>query len=413
MKLLVYGVNYSPELVGIAKYTTEMSEWFAQRGDDVEVIAGMPYYPEWKLRENFPKFYYQSVELNAVNVTRCPHWVPKSPSGVKRIIHLGSFAMSSIFPLLRTFFFNKPDVVLIIVPTIFCAPFLLVLAKIFHVKSIIHVQDFEVDAAFSIGFLKSKSLRRFAHAFESYLLSSFDLVTSISGKMLQFAKEKARAHPQFFLFRNWVELPIFYQESEIEDYKVSLGIPLGKKIAMYSGNMGAKQGLDRLVDLAFSFREKSDLHFVFCGEGPEKKCIIERCSSLNNVTFLTFQPGELLPKFLQLADVHLLPQKADIADLVMPSKLNGIFASGKPVIATSVKGTELYDVVNGRGVVIDPTDSEGFSMALSQLLRDEHRAYTLGRFGRQYAEENLEKEKVLSAFRQEISHLLVSGKRSI
>lgn len=94
MKILVYGINYSPELTGIGKYTGEMVAWMAQEGHEVRVITAPPYYPQWKVGERYSAWRYRWEEGEAT-VWRCPLYVPKQPSTLKRLLHLGSFALSS------------------------------------------------------------------------------------------------------------------------------------------------------------------------------------------------------------------------------------------------------------------------------------------------------------------------------
>lgn len=94
MKILVYGINYSPELTGIGKYTGEMVEWLAAQGHEVRVITAPPYYPQWQVGENYSARRYKREE-GAATVWRCPLYVPKQPSTLKRLLHLGSFAVSS------------------------------------------------------------------------------------------------------------------------------------------------------------------------------------------------------------------------------------------------------------------------------------------------------------------------------
>ena len=99
MKILVYGINYSPELTGIGKYTGEMVEWMVQQGHEVRVITAPPYYPEWQVGAKYSSWRYRRENGDAT-VWRCPLYVPKQPSTLKRLIHLGSFAFSSFFPLM-------------------------------------------------------------------------------------------------------------------------------------------------------------------------------------------------------------------------------------------------------------------------------------------------------------------------
>ena len=114
MKILFYGINYAPELTGIGKYTGEMAEWFAAQGHEVRVITAPPYYPAWKVSEGYSNS-YTTEKLNNVTVLRTPLWVPHQPSGLKRLIHLASFALSSL-PVLFKQWFWKPDVVWVVEP---------------------------------------------------------------------------------------------------------------------------------------------------------------------------------------------------------------------------------------------------------------------------------------------------------
>src|SRR4030095_13848610 len=94
MKIAVYGINYSPELTGIGKYTGEMATWFAEQGHEVHVITAMPYYPEWKVHEKYKRKLWFSEYIKGVKVFRCPLYVPKKITPLRRIIHEFSFLLS-------------------------------------------------------------------------------------------------------------------------------------------------------------------------------------------------------------------------------------------------------------------------------------------------------------------------------
>jgi len=95
MKIIFYGLNYAPELTGIGKYSDEMAECLVEQGHEVRVVTAPPYYPEWKVSKGYASNWYAKENINGVEVWRCPLYVPVSPSGLKRIIHLASFALSS------------------------------------------------------------------------------------------------------------------------------------------------------------------------------------------------------------------------------------------------------------------------------------------------------------------------------
>ena len=149
MKILVYGINYAPELTGIGKYSGEMVAWMAQQGHEVRVITAPPYYPEWAVAKPYSRWRYRR-EVGAATVWRCPLYVPKQPSTVKRLIHLTSFAVSSFFPLLAQRSW-KPDCIIGVVPTLFCTPGMRLLAKFTGARTLLHIQDYEVDAMLGLG----------------------------------------------------------------------------------------------------------------------------------------------------------------------------------------------------------------------------------------------------------------------
>src|SRR6266576_4194403 len=163
MRVLICGINFAPEPVGIGKYTGEMAEWLAGRGHEVRVVTAIPHNPWWRVPPGFRAWRYtreQSFQVSPlresrsqrtsaarVDVFRCPLWVPKSPSGLRRLCHLASFGLSSLPTTLwqRTW---RPDLVFVVEPTLFCSLQALLVAAWSGAKTWLHIQDFEVDAAF-------------------------------------------------------------------------------------------------------------------------------------------------------------------------------------------------------------------------------------------------------------------------
>jgi len=118
--------------------------------------------------------------------------------------------------------------------------------------------------------------------------------------------------------------------------------------------------------------------------------------------WLPLQPEERLNAFLNLADIHLLPQKEDAADLVMPSKLTGMLASGRPVNTTARPSTQVAQVVERAGLVVEPGCLPCIVSAIRRLGDDEPERRQLGAAARQYAIDVLERERVLRGFEQQL-----------
>ena len=405
MKILINGLNYFPELTGIGKYTGELAEWLAARGHEVRVVTAPPYYPEWRVGAGFAARRYGSEMRNGVKVWRCPLYVPALPTGAKRIVHLASFALSSL-PIILGLFIWRPDLVLVIEPPFFCAPAAWLVACLTGAEAWLHIQDFELDAAFELGLLQSASLRKLANAFERWWLRRFDRVSTISSRMLERLCQKGVEKTRQVFFPNWVDTDDIYPLERPSIFRQEIGIVEQQIVALYAGNMGQKQGLDIIVEAAKRLREKENICFVLCGQGAAYQHLRDLARGMKTIYWLPLQPVERLNELLNLADIHLLPQRADAADLVMPSKLTGMLASGRPVLATASAGTQVAEVVNDAGVVVPPGDSEKFSLALQELAEDAEMRKRLGAAARRYAVKHLKKEVVLGDFEQEVLKLL-------
>lgn len=404
MKILLSSLNYSPELTGIGKYSGEMAEWLVARGHNVRVVTAPPYYPDWCIGAGYSGSFYHVETIAGVTVFRCPLWVPPKPSGLKRLIHLASFALTSLPMMLRHVFW-KPHVVWMVAPAFFCAPGTWLTARLCGAPAWLHVQDYEVDAAFDLGLLKGKFLRRMVLALERSMFRRFDVVSTISQRMLERAAAKGVSSNRLVSFPNWVDISSVRPDMRCEAYRAELGIAPDVVMALYSGNMGGKQGLEILAEAARELQDVSGLHFVFCGNGAGRADLMALCAGLPNVHFLDLQPLEKLGTLLASADIHLLPQRADAADLVMPSKLTGMLASGRAVVATAHAGTEVATVVEDCGLVVPPEDVKAFAGAVEALATNAALRDRLGRNGRAYAEQNLDKDAVLGRFEDELFKL--------
>ncbi|WP_373974910.1 glycosyltransferase WbuB [Chitinibacter sp. SCUT-21] len=397
MKILIHGINYAPEMTGIGKYTGEMAEWLAAQGHQVRVVTAPPYYPHWQVAEGYSATRYVKEDLHGIMVYRCPLWVPEIVNGAKRIVHLKSFALSSLPVMLKQVFW-RPDVVWVAAPALSCAPNAWLVARLSGAQCAVHIQDYEVDAAFQLGLLKNPLMRRFALWAERVLLRRFDVVSTISGRMVDLAKAKGVDAAKVVFFPNWVKLPPASIVQHRSSYRDELALADDTVVALYSGNMGAKQGLEVMAETARLLQDKSQIQFVFCGQGAGRAGLEALCAGLPNVRFIDLQPFERLPDLLALADIHLLPQKADAADLVMPSKLTGMLASGRAVVATALPGTELASVVKDCGLVVDPENAPAMAAAVAQLANDARLRASLGAVGRAYAERNLDQDQILNRY---------------
>lgn len=302
-----------------------------------------------------------------VDITRVPHYVPRNPSGAKRLLHHASFALSALVPALSRAIAWRPDVVLTIAPSLIAAPIARMAAALCGARSWLHIQDFELEAAFAMGLLKDgKRAGWLARWLEAKVLGAFDSVSAVSPQMCRKLAEKGVAAERIAEFRNWADIEAIRPMHEPSPYRAEWNITT-QKVALYSGAIANKQGIEIVVEAARLLRNQKDLTFVICGEGPNRASLERQAIGLDNIQFHDLQPQERFNALLGLADIHLLPQVATAADLMLPSKLTGILASGRPVVATADKGTGLAIEVEGCGLVTPPGDAAAFAGAIMQL----------------------------------------------
>jgi colanic acid biosynthesis glycosyl transferase WcaI len=238
---------------------------------------------------------------------------------------------------------------------------------------------------------------RMAFLIERIILRRFDLVSAISQKMLDAITRKGVDRGHSALFTNWVNTSEIFPLGVPSRYRRELGIAPERCVVMYSGSMGAKQGLDTVLAAARLFEKdgpQSPL-FVFAGEGHARKKLEADAGSLSNTLFMPVVPQEKYNEFLNLADIHLLPQKTEAADLVLPSKLCAMLATGRPVIATVASGTQIARIIGPAGLIVPPEDPEALTSAIRELAGDAARRKTMGDAALAVAQRRFEIENVL------------------
>jgi colanic acid biosynthesis glycosyl transferase WcaI len=330
---------------------------------------------------------YRNETINGISVTRAPIYVPDKPTGTKRLLHHASFALTSLWPVLSSATRWRPDVVFSVAPSLMSAAFSAWIARRIGALSWLHLQDFEIDAAFDLGLLANKRLRAPMVAVERKILRSFDYVSTISPQMMERLAAKGVDEERTKEVRNWTDIhKIASGKMNPHFRKDQLDLDKRHFVCLYSGTMSNKQGLDLIVDAARALdNPDSNIRFVLCGEGPHKTWLERLASGLTNVQFLGLQHGESFAELLHAADVHLIPQKAEAADLVLPSKLGGILASGKPVIVMARQGTGLAEEVEKAGIVVAPGNTERLTAAICALANDPALCTSFGEVARRTA----------------------------
>lgn len=403
MKVLVIGLNYAPEPVGIGPYTAGMAAALAEAGHAVTVLCANPYYPGWSVSPAYRGWRKRRSTENGVRVVRLPIYVPCQPDGPRRLLHHLSFAAALCPAVLAEAYRGRPDVVIGIAPSLLSTVVARMAARLLGARLWLHVQDFEVGAAFATGLLASKgALSRVARAFERWSLRA-DRTSTISPQMCAGLMRRGVPAERIVEFRNWTFIDA-REPAAAGTYRQEWRIER-PHVAVYAGTLANKQGIELVIAAARHLQHRRDLAFVICGEGPRREALMAAAAGLDNVSFHPLQPRGRLAELLALASVHLLPQIAGAADLLLPSKLTNMLASGRPIVAAAAPGTGLAREIDGCGLVVPPGEAVRFAEAIETLIDDAALRSQLGQAARARAEERWSRTPILARFERQLCEL--------
>ena len=408
MNVLILGINYAPEMVGIGPYTAGMAQHLASAGHAVTVVCAKPYYPQWKVNPAYSGSGQRVSFEEGVRVVRVPTYVPSRPNGARRLAHHASFALRAQLAMIAETRRSRPDVVIGIAPSLMSIVAARDAARRTGAKLWLHIQDFEVEAAFATGLLRDRGVvADAARKFEKWVVTA-DRVSTISPQMCGKLIEKGVPRDRVVEFRNWANIDEVVPLEGPSPYRTEWGVDR-PHVAIYSGNIANKQGIEIVVEAARLLRHRRDLAFVVCGEGPNRARLVEQSAGLDNIRFYDLQPRERLSDLLGMASLHLLPQIAGAADLVLPSKLTNMLASGRPVVATAVPGTGIAAEIEGCGLITPPGDVVTFSAAIERFLDDSLLRQTAGKTARERGVERWSRTSILARFEAQLLTMAGSG----
>ncbi len=390
-RVIIWGINYAPEVVGIAVYTTGLAQFLQESGLDVTVVSAFRYYPEWNLQETCPL--YASDRVAGVRIERCLLYVPRTPNVLRRIAHEMSFAVSSFVRLL---FLPRADVYIVISPPLVLGFFAAVISLIKSSKFILHVQDLQPDASAALGMLKQGLFYKCLKLLEKLSYSRATIVTCISDQMREKISLTTTPPEKVFVFPNWTQ-----ELTPQTGWKMTANIEPDKFVVSYSGNMGFKQGLDIIVEAARQLSHRLDIVFVLGGDGSQKASLMKLAQGYNleNVIFQGLLDENMHTAMLCETDVFVVPQKPGSGAIFFPSKLLKALFLGRPVITNADTTSALHQALleGGFGLIVSPTDTAAFARAIEDLCTNKQLRQQLGKKGIAYAE-RFRCEKVLPQF---------------
>ena len=413
MRILFHALHYGPDPGGAGPFNSQLGAWLVERGHEVTVISTPPHYPQWEVAEAYRGRGAVHEVIDGVDVHRVPLYVPSAEElGARtRILHETSFNVSSLRRLVPELF-TRPgyDLVLSICPPLQTAVSGLSYARARRIPFVFFLHDLQVDQAVDLGMIRNPRAVRAMYAIERSILRRSSLVATHTPEMRRRVIAKGVDERDTVLLPTWADTDTITPAERDNDFRRELGVDLDTTLVLYAGGMGEKHGLDTVLEAAHELDDRTDIEFVLIGAGP-KRAELEAAAArmqLHHLRFWPLQPLDRMPEILAAGDVHLVIQKGDAADLMMPAKLTSILAAGRASVGTAVPGTAVAEVLEGEGagVVVAPDDPAALAAGIARLAADPDLRTRLGEGARSYAERVLSRDVVLGAFERRLLELL-------
>ena len=351
MHIRVYCHLHRPDSAGGASVFTDFVEGLAGRGHDVELMTAVPHYPTWSNTSGVSLWRRHRSRMDGVDVTRHGFIIPRTPSQpLWRAAGEGSYALS----LTRSIYRNgAPDAIVAFVPMLASAVAARLDARKHDAPLWINVQDLSGRAA--AGY--SRGLGAALTRIEDRLLSSAELVTTIAPTMTE--QLAGIQGPEITTFPNWLHSRAAEQFAHVSDENDEPNDRRRPVRLLYAGNIGRKQGLDRIIEtLATTSRP---FEFEVCGTGagaPE----VDRVFPADDPRFRR-RPFLDEPEFLERlrwCDVFVVPELPSNGPSFLPSKLLPSIAAGTPILSVVGDNSALLDELTvhqtGRTISWDEVD---------------------------------------------------------
>ncbi len=399
MRIIIYSYNYHPEPIGIAPLMTELAEGLVQRGHEVRVVTGMPNYPERQIYPSYRGKLYTTELRNGVVIQRSYVLVRPRPNLLERVVLDASFVVSSFIHALRG---KRPDVVFLTSPPLPIAVPAALLGWLHRCPVILNLQDIIPEAAIHVGLLSNKKLIWVFEGLEKFAYRTATKISIIADQFADNLIRKGVSPEKLVIIPNWVDTNFIFPMSQDNNYFRTAHKLEGKFVFMYSGNIGLTQGLETFVRAAKLLVNLSELMVVVVGEEKAIGRLQKFAQELGatNVICVPFQPRNLLPQMLAAMDVGLVLQKQNVIAFNMPSKIQPILASGRPIIASVPLNGTAAEVVrsSGGGLVVPPEDVNALAGAMVNLYKNRQQAAELGNCGREYALKHFSFEQALDNY---------------
>ncbi len=391
MRLLFLCPHFEPDLhAATGEVMTRLVHGLAERGHEVDVVTSLPWYHHHRVDPGWTGRPWRRQRTDHGTIVRVWPFPTDKTNVPARAVAFGGFTGLATAAALTL---RRPDAVLGMSPPIFLGDAAWAVARRWRVPFVFNVQDIFPDVAVELGALTNPRVIRFAQSHERSVYNRADAVTVLSQDQAANVSAKTDDPTKVRIIHNFVDLDRVSAGDRQTPYREKHGLG-DRLVVMYSGNVGLSQSFDLVRHAADHFADRDDIRFVINGEGAARSLVDEWARSRPNVIVSDFVPREQVSEVLGAADLHLILLKRGLSRSSTPSKLYGILASGRPLLASIDEGSEVANIVAeaDAGRSVSPDEPADFVAALEDLLADRAALQAAGVRAREYVERCLTPE---------------------
>ena len=413
MRIVVICPHFAPDTAPTGTVMTRIVTELAGRGHELHVVTSLPWYRRHAVEDGWQGRLVRRERTEWGSISRI-HPFPAADKAnlLRRAIAFIAFSLIAL-PVALTAG-GRPrrvDAVLSMSPPLTLGGVGALVARARSGRAVFNIQDVFPDAAVRTGAITNRRIIALAERLERLTYRLSDAVTVLSGDLLDnlTAKVPADRREHIEVITNFVDTDLITPGPSDNDYRREHD--LTGIVAMYAGNVGFSQSLDTVVEAA---RRLPDITFVINGDGAARERLEREAAELANLVLIGYQPAERLPEVLAAADIHLVPLRAGLGSVSVPSKTYTALAAARPVIAAVDPGTAIAQLIAdaGCGIAVAPDDADALVAAIAELAADPERCRHLGEAGRAWVVDHASPAAVGEAYERVLSGRPVNPRSS-
>jgi colanic acid biosynthesis glycosyl transferase WcaI len=414
VKLVVLCPHFEPDTAPTGTVMTRIVRELAARGHQLHVVTALPWYRRHAIEPGWTCRPWRRERTPWGTVTR----VHPFPGGDKRDLvrraagFAGFSVLAGVAGLAAGGVGRRADAVIAMSPPLTLGLTGRLVALAHRAPLVFNVQDVFPDAAVETGAITNERIIAAARWLERATYRVSDVVTVLSDDLAANVRSKVppEVGGRVHVVTNFVDTDAIVPGDRRTPYRRELGIG-DEPVVMYAGNVGWSQSLDLVVEVA---RRLPHVTVVVNGDGAAAGDVRAAAASLANLRVVGFQPTDRLAEVLATGDVHVVPLRAGLGNVSVPSKTYSILAAGRPIVAAIDGGTEVPRILgaSGAGLAVAPDDADAFVEAVRSLVDDPDRASAMGAAGRAWVTSSASPAAVAASYEALVRSVARDGRRS-